>query len=67
MIVEMRYSMVYVREPTSGRAFRVLALGDPDGANEYMRKHPGAALIFYDAKANIAYLAHVNDTGTVVL
>ena len=63
MIVEMRYSTVYVREPTSRRLFGVLALGDPEGANEYMRKHPGAALIFYDAKANIAYLADVNDKG----
>jgi len=62
MIHEMQSNeLVYVREPSSGRVFRVLAIATQADANAYMARHSDTGVVF--ATDDVAYIAHLNDSG----
>jgi len=65
MIHEMQSNeRVYVRVPTSGRVFRVLAIATQADANAYMARHSDTGVVF--ATDDVAYIAHLNDSGRVL-
>lgn len=58
------HELVYVREPTSGRMFRVLAIATQADANAYMARHSYTGVVF--ATDDVAYIAHLNDNGRLL-